>query len=501
LSVPITTPYGRDNPSRTALRTPLRILIVEYEQSLRESCRTLLEHDGHEVVAVGRGDEARDLVQRRRFDLALVDLHLPQVSGVEVVQAFHAAQPDARVIVVTGSPSVESSLAVHEAGAWHYLPKPFTASHLQILVGRAMHDLAAAPRPAEAKGEDDAVDTAAGMSLLGRSPAFHKALWLADQVARTDASVMLVGESGAGKEMVAQYIHRKSRRGNTPLIAVNCAALPEALLESEMFGHVKGAFTGAIRDKPGLLEAAHNGTLFLDELTEMAPAIQAKLLRVLQDGVVRRVGSESTDATVNVRFIAATNRDPMTAVDQGILRKDLYYRLSVVPIRVPSLRERVEDIPILAEHFLKTYWKKHREKGEPMPRFTPEAMRSLQSRRWSGNVRELQNLIEHAVVVLEPGAQIHPDDFPYRDGPEERLDGESDLGGSSLMSELAELDYHSARERLLGDFEKVYIQGLVERCRGNLSKAAKEAGMDRTTLYRLMEKHQLHPSTTVTSTR
>src|SRR5213080_2812878 len=195
--------------------------------------------------------------------------------------------------------------------------------------------------------------------LIGVSPAFRRATDLARRVASTDASVFITGESGAGKEQIAQFIHHHSRRSSRPLVAINCAALPEALLESEMFGHVKGAFTGAVRDKPGLLEATNGGTLFLDELGEMAPAIQAKLLRVIQDGVVRRVGSERTDAVVNVRFIAATNRDPEEAVRAGALRKDLYYRLRVVPLHVPPLRERPEDIPLLAHHFLEGFWKAH----------------------------------------------------------------------------------------------------------------------------------------------
>src|SRR5690606_9645099 len=197
------------------------------------------------------------------------------------------------------------------------------------------------------------------------------------------------------------------------MVAINCAALPETLLESEMFGHCKGAFTGATRDKPGLLETANGGTFFLDELTEMSLPIQAKLLRAIQDGVVRRVGSESVDAVVNVRFIAATNRDPREAVGDGHLRKDLYYRLSVVPLYVPPLRERREDIPILADHFFRQYWSRHREAGAPLPKLTDDAIRSLQERPWYGNVRELQNVMEHAVVLLEPGSQVTADDLPY----------------------------------------------------------------------------------------
>jgi DNA-binding NtrC family response regulator len=253
-----------------------------------------------------------------------------------------------------------------------------------------------------------------------------------------------------------------------------------------MFGHVKGAFTGAVRDKPGLLETANGGTMFLDELIEMPKPIQAKLLRVIQDGVVRRVGSETTDAVVNVRFIAATNIDPDEAVASGQLREDLYYRLRVVPIHMPPLRSRPEDIPLLANHFLAYYWKRHRDDGQPLPTWTPAAIRALSTHNWPGNVRELQNVVEHAVVLLEPGADIHPEDIPF-------------IGEQKVVPDAAPVEvegppgesYHAARERLLSAFERRYLTRLVQQAGGNMSKAARIAGVDRTTLYRLMERHGL----------
>ena len=343
--------------------------------------------------------------------------------------------------------------------------------------------------------DDGIVDRAQAQSekltLLGTAPAFRGAIEFARKVAPTDASVFITGESGSGKELIAQFIHQHSRRSSRRFVAVNCAALPEGLLESEMFGHRKGAFTGAVRDKPGLLEAAHGGTLFLDELVEMPTPIQAKLLRVIQDGVVRRVGSETTDAVVNVRFIAATNGDPDAAVNAGDMREDLFYRLRVVPIHVPPLRERPEDIPLLADYFLSTYWVRHRRKGAPFPRLTDAALHTLCGHAWRGNVRELQNVIEHVAVVVEPGAEIRPDDLHLVEEATPTGDG---ANPASLISTLLEESYHAARDRVIAQFERQYLTWLVNRAAGNMSKAARIAGVDRTTLYRLMERHGLQRS-------
>ena len=329
------------------------------------------------------------------------------------------------------------------------------------------------------------------ITLLGTAPAFRRAIDLARKVARTDASVFITGESGSGKEMIAQFIHVHSLRSSRPFIAINCAALPEGLLESEMFGHRKGAFTGAVRDKPGLLEAADGGTVFLDELAEMPKPIQAKLLRVIQDGVVRRVGGETTDAVVNVRFIAATNGDPEPAAEAGDMREDLYYRLRVVPIHLPPLRERPEDIPLLADYFMSTSWVRHRRKGAPFPRLTDAALRTLCGYPWRGNVRELQNVIEHVAVVVEPGAEIRPQDLHLTS---DQAPTSNDASPASLISTLLDESYHTARDRVIAQFERQYLTWLVHRASGNMSKAARIAGVDRTTLYRLMERHGLQRS-------
>ncbi|MEX0979747.1 MAG: sigma-54 dependent transcriptional regulator [Gemmatimonadota bacterium] len=465
----------------------ISILIVDDEDTLRETCANVLRAEGYNVVEAGRGEEALELARNRVFDLAIIDLYMQQVPGLELLRASLETNPGAIVIMMTGHPSIESSLEALRAGAWDYLPKPFSATQLQILVGRATHAVIVARETAEIRQkEEDTHSHSEQITILGNSPAFRRAVDVARRVAQTDASVFITGESGTGKELIAQLIHHESRRSSRQLVPVNCAAIPETLMESEMFGHSKGAFTGAVREKPGLLETANGGTLFLDELAEMPLAIQAKLLRVIQDGVVRRLGANSESSVVNVRFIAATNGDPQDALQKGQLRKDLYYRLMVVPIYMPPLRARVEDIPLLARHFLAHYWTRYRRKGEPIPTLTDAAVRTLQARPWHGNVRELQNVIEHAVVLFQPGSEVLPGDIPTLDMP----------GGSgdevvSFSRHFMEQEYHPARDHFTAEFERGYLTQLVRRAGGNISEAARLGGVDRTTLYRLMQKHNV----------
>jgi DNA-binding NtrC family response regulator len=477
------------------LKRTLRILTIDDERSLRESCKVFLESEGYRVETAGRGSEALELLTRRPFDIVLIDLNMSDVHGLDLLQACLERNPETVAIIMTGNASVQSSIEALRAGAWDYLPKPFSATHLQILIGRAAHTVVVARESRELQETAGSThDQTDGLTVLGEALAFRAALELARKVARTDASVFLTGESGTGKELFAQFIHRNSRRSSRPIVAINCAALPENLLESEVFGHRKGAFTGAVRDKPGLLEIANGGTMFLDELGDMPKSLQAKLLRVIQDGVVRRVGSETTQAVVNVRFIAATNRDPDDAVAQGILREDLYYRLRVVPIRIPSLRERPEDIGLLANHFLRHYWARHRGRTEELPRFSEGALAALRAYPWRGNVRELQNVLEHAVVLLDPNSVIRPEHIPFIS-----MDGGTAIPpvvpapATEEFLRDAALDgaYHEARERVLAHFELKYLTALVQRAGGNMSRAARLAGVDRTTLYRIMEKHGL----------
>ena len=489
-------PLASESPAELVpaeLKSTISILVVDDERTLRESCRTVLASEGYQLEICGRGEEALGLVKRRRFDIAMLDLYMSDVPGMALLKATLEAFPETIVIMMTGNPSVASNVEALRAGAWDYLPKPFSGTHLEILIGRAAHTVLIARESRQAGGARGA---AQGTSLIGVSPAFQRVVALARRVAPTDASVFITGESGVGKEEIAQLIHRESRRSSRAMVAINCAALPEGLLESEMFGHVKGAFTGAVKDKVGLLETASGGTFLLDELIDMPKSIQAKLLRVIQDGVVRRVGSSAPGGVVNVRFISASNRDPEQALKDGTLREDLYYRLRVVPIRVPPLRERPEDVKLLAEHFLKTYWARHRDPGTRQPTLTDDALAALCARPWAGNVRELQNVVEHAVVMLEPGQPVQAADIPA--GSETAEPAAADKGDGFITSDMLGQSYHVARERVIAQFERRYLTWLVSQAGGNVSKAARLAGVDRTTLYRLMERHGLqHEMVTV----
>jgi DNA-binding NtrC family response regulator len=483
--------HGRSMPATQTydpevLNESISILVVDDEFSLRESCGSLLKTEGYQVTLCGRGDEALELIRKKRFDILIVDLFMTQVPGMEILEVTRKVSPESVVILMTGNPSVESSIEGLRAGAWDYLPKPFSAGQLQILVGRAAHAVTVSRegQDSDPRAEGDKVH---GQSkILGASRAMQEVIDLARKVSGTDASVFLTGESGTGKELLAHFIHENSRRRSRSLVPVNCAALPEPLLESEMFGHTEGAFTGATRAKAGLLEVAHGGTLFLDELADMPLSVQAKLLRVIQDGVVRRVGSTQVDAVVNVRFIAATNVDPVEAVRNGSMRRDLHYRLRVVPIHIPPLRERKEDIPVLARSFLREFWEAHRGSPSTAPKLSDDAISALSRWPWRGNVRELRNVLEHLVVLADPGSDISPSEIPFI---EDEPTGAGNGAALSFDPTVFGQDYHSARDTVLAQFEKDYLEHIVREAKGNISDAARMAGVDRTTLYRMMERH------------
>jgi len=464
----------------------IRVAIVDDDRTLREGCASVLRIEGYNVTVLGRGDEAIEMLQRTRFDIMLVDVCMSPVSGLDILKAVMSTSPSTLVVLMTGNPSLSLSIEAMQLGAWDYLPKPYSGTQLQLLLGRAAHVVAERQAREEVA---DVVPSLPGLrgktSIYGTAPAFQQAIDLARRVAPTTASVMIVGETGTGKELLAQLVHRSSRRAGTSFVPVNCAAIPEQLLESEMFGHRKGSFTGADRDRVGLLEVADAGTMFLDELTEMPLALQAKMLRVVQDGVVRRVGSEQPDSVVDVRFISATNRDPQEAIRDKKLREDLYYRLNVVQINIPPLRERVEDIPVLANTFLKVFWTRHRSAKEALPVFSDEALEVMSARPWRGNVRELQNFVEYLTVVALPGSKIQASQLPL----DQQFEPSAETTGAVGLPLNA--GYHASKEQVLAAFEKKYVTRLVARASGNMSRAARLASVDRTTLYRLLERHGL----------
>ena len=471
-------------------RDKIRILVVDDDTTTLDSCESILSGAGYRVDVSRKPGEAVKRLRSGNYHILLVDQRMPELDGFEVIEAMREHSPDTLAIMMTGYASTDASLRALQAGAADYIPKPFTATQLLVLLGRAAYRALRMESVNLSSSRDGLLFDREGVRILGASQAMKDAVKRALKVAPTDASVFVTGESGTGKELIARCVHLESRRSGKPFVAVNCAALPKELIESEIFGHRKGAFTGAVRDKPGLLETADGGTFFLDELAEMPVELQPKLLRVLQDGALRRVGSERNDAVVDVRFISATNRDPSEALDEGLLRHDLYYRLRVVPIHLPPLRERPQDIPVLARYFVDYYWRRHRLEGDSPPELAPRTLDALMSHHWPGNVRELQNVIEQVLVLAEPTDVLTPDFLAVLgDGPGETGSG---AGEASLVSGMdLRQPYHTAKQDLIARFERQYLSMIVTRAEGNISEAARQAGIDRTTLYRLMEKHDL----------
>ncbi len=494
-ATPSQPPAGERWGSDAGARSTIQVLVVEPDAAVRETCTTVLRRDGYQVTPCADADEAQGLLVRRAFDIVVTAATFPQATGMDVLSAAHTWHPATLVIVMADNPSVEASIETLRAGAWDYLPKPFSAAHLQVLMGRAAPVVLAGRerRVTPPKGMPGVMalgaSRASGLEILGSDPAFRRAIELAARVASTDAAVLIRGESGTGKELVARFVHANSHRATAPFVTVNCSVSPEAVLEAELFGRRGATFAAPGRDAPGLLEAADGGTLFLDELLELPKSAQNGLLRVLQDGAVQRVGAEVPDARANIRIISATNGDPERAREEGRLREDLFYRLRVVPIDLPPLRERTADIPLLADFFLAKFWRRRGGRPNEMPELTTAAIEALSAHPWRGNVRELQNVIEHVAVLAQPGKTIGASDLALRDSPESTLN--TPTGPQSIIAAGLDESYHAARERVIAQFETQYLDWLVKRAGGNLSKAARVAGVDRTTLYRVMERHGL----------
>lgn len=381
-----------------------KILIVDDERSMRDVLSIMLKRAGYAVTVATDAEEAIAEIGKEIFDLIITDLRMPKGSGLDVLKAVKASSPDTVVLVITAFASTESAVEAMKQGAYDFLTKPFQVDEVHFIIKNALEKRRLSTENVLLKREMASQSSFA--RIIGQSEAMQKVFDIVRKVADTRSNVLICGESGTGKELIARAIHYHSSRSQFPFVTVNCSALPETLLESELFGHMKGSFTGAIANKAGLFEVANGGTVFLDEIGETTQATQVKLLRVIQEREFRRVGGNQ-DVKVDVRIIAATNRDLEKAVAEGAFREDLYYRLDVIPIRLPPLRERTGDIPLLAQHFLTEM---SRESGRTTPSLTPEAMRLLQSHEWRGNVRELENLIER-VVAFYSGTPISEEDI------------------------------------------------------------------------------------------
>ena len=378
-----------------------KILVIEDEKNMREILKILLEGEGYEVSTATDGVEGLGWINREIFDLIITDIKMPGLDGFQVLKKAQELSPETLVIMITAFGTTESAIESMKLGAYDYLHKPFKIDEIRLVVKNALEKR-------KLRGEvsilRDKIRTTYELgNIFYKSPKMQELLRLLPKIANSNSNVLITGESGTGKDFAATAIHNLSPRKERNLVAINCASFPEGLLESELFGHMKGAFTGAVYNKQGLFEIANGGTLFLDEIVEMPVNLQAKLLRVLQNGTFRRVGG-TTDVTVDVRIVAATNKNPMEEVSAGRFREDLYYRLNVVPLHIPPLRERTEDIPLLVDHFIKKFSSTPR-------RLSPDAMKLLIHYPWKGNVRELENIMER-VLLLTDAEEITPPDVP-----------------------------------------------------------------------------------------
>jgi DNA-binding NtrC family response regulator len=472
-------------PGRMLRRESLgRVLVIDDESIMLQALRRILEPAGYEVETSDDPAKALDLARTQRFEVALVDVRMPHMSGIEVLERLKADQPDVEVVMMTAYGTPEMAFAAVKLGAYDWLKKPFEdIDEVPHVVSRALEHRRLVTRAQLL--EHKIALTERYEDLIGRSPAMRELFEVIDSAAPSDSSILIQGESGTGKELVARAIHRRSPRANKPLVAVHCGAIAEALLESELFGHVRGAFTGASQNRKGHFEVAAGGTIFLDEIGDMSLALQVKLLRVLQEGEIMRVGS-SEIRQVDVRTIAASNVDLQQAKKEGRFREDLFYRLNVITVRLPSLRERQEDIPLLAGHFLRKYAERT---GKPVGSIAPEAMDALLAYAWPGNVRELENVIEAAVVMARS------DTIQLRDF-------RADLRGFATTAaplvhqddpykDLVLRPFAEAKSLAVESFERAYVKSMLERTGGNISEAARRAGLDRSNFRRVMSRHKV----------
>jgi len=450
-------------PTTDKARPLPRILVVDDEAIVLESLAEWFKQDGYSVGTARNGKEALHAVADDDYDIALLDIKMPGMDGLELQSRLVEQKPDLTIIIMTAYASVDSAVRALKAGAYDYITKPFDPEELSLLVRRASEHRSLQKENIRLKESIDAI--ASSSAIIGESPAMHRVLELIDAVAASDATALIKGESGTGKELVARAIHAQSARRYNPLVVVNCGALTESLLESELFGHEKGAFTGAQYRHKGKFELADGGTVFLDEIADIGPHVQVDLLRVLEDKTITRVGG-THPIPVSFRVVAATNKNLEAMVEKGDFRDDLYWRLNVFTIEIPPLRERRSDIPLLAEHFIRQFT---RSMNRPETKLAPEALDALTAYDWPGNVRELQNAIERAVVVGSPPV-IKVRDLPARITASEPTPG----------------------RRSLAEMERVHIASVLDANEWNISRSAEVLGIDRGTLYNKIKKYELH---------
>jgi len=456
-----------------------RVLVADDEPSIRFVLRETLESAGHQVVDVDSGDAALEALAGESFHVAFFDIRMPGLTGLELLDRVGALGEDLAVVIITAQNTFENAVEAMKRGALDYLVKPFGTAEVLALVDKALRtrSLQSEVRRLRREVSGRAVP---GERLVARSPALIEVFKTIGRVARSDVAVLITGESGTGKELIANAIHNASPRADHPLVAVNAAAIPRELLESELFGHERGAFTGAVEARPGRFREARDGTLFLDEIGDMPLELQAKLLRVLQSGEVISVGARHPER-VDVRIMAATHRDLETAVATGRFREDLLYRLRVVPIHVPSLRERPEDVAVLAEHFIQRYAE---ELTGELHFLSEKALERLSAHDWPGNVRELENAIKRA-LVLAGGEILSPEDFAFLESGEPGTGSAADLEGlltSEVRAALADPDPSELYRRILARVERPLLETVLVHTDGNQIKAAALLGINRNTL-------------------
>jgi len=446
-----------------------------------ESCKRILEEEEYEVDTALSGKEALEKMKENPYDIVITDLKMPEIDGMEVLRTFRREYPDAIVIMITGFSTVETAVEAMKLGAFDYIPKPFTPDEVSIIVKKAIEKKSLLLENIYLRQE---LQEKYGFhNIVGKSKKMQEIYRVVAKVAGTDSTVLIYGQSGTGKELVARAIHFNSPRRERQFVPVDCAVLSENLLESELFGHVRGSFTGAVTTKPGLFEVADGGTVFLDEVGNISLAIQAKLLRVLQEREFTPVGGTKAKK-VDIRLIAATNKDLEKMIREETFREDLYYRLNIVPIYLPTLKERQEDIPLLAVHFLKKYAE---EMGKTIKGFTPEAMEKLMKYPWPGNVRELENVIERTVVMIDE-EMVRVDQLILPDQKEKEVLIERHIPMTS--EELKDIK-KQLREKAVEEVERAFLLSALERHDWNVTRAAEEVGMLRPNFQALMRKYNL----------